>query len=104
MARFLFPLLLVAIGVFGLLNHAMLDEQWAEMYPDDPAREAALAHCAQEDGMFNRFSEAGREACYQKYLQVELPSAEPGIAVGVPGEPAHAVPHPPTLHTNSNQR
>jgi hypothetical protein len=110
MARFLLPLLLIAIGVVGLINHGMIDDEWAAMYPTDPARQAALARCAQEDGLFNRFSEAGRAACYQKYLQVELPANAPGITVSIPGAPApataptHVVPHAPTLHTNSNQR
>jgi hypothetical protein len=107
MARYLFPLLLIALGVFGLVAHDMINDAWSEMYPDDPARQAALAHCVSEDGFLNRFNAAGRAACYQKYLQVELAPAAPGIAVtipgGVPSAPAHAVPHAPTLHTNSNQ-
>jgi hypothetical protein len=112
MARYLFPLLLIALGVLGLVDHDMINDSWMAMYPDDPARQAALARCVSEDGLMNRFSAAGRAACYQKYLQVELAPAAPGIAVTIPGSappslpnapPAHAVPHAPTLHTNSNQ-
>ena len=105
MARFLFPLLLIALGIFGLVDHDMIYDEWAAMYPDDPARQNALTHCAAEDGMFNRFSDAGRAACYQKYLQVELAPAAPGIAVSIPGAaPTHVVPQAPRLRTNSNQR
>lgn len=106
MARFFFPLLLIALGAFGLVDHAMIDEQWAVIYPEDPAKQNALARCATEDGMFNRFSPAGRAACYQKHLQVELAPPVPGIAVGIPttGPPTHVTPHAPTLRTNSNQR
>jgi hypothetical protein len=109
MGRYFFPLLLIALGVFGLVDHDMVNDAWSAMYPQDPARQAALARCVSEDGFLNRFSEAGRTECYQKYLQVELAPAAPGIAVTIPGgnapngAPAHAVPHAPTLHTNSNQ-
>ena len=102
MARFFFPLLLIALGVFGLSEHDAINDQWAAMYPDDPARQNALTRCAEEDGMFNRFTASGRAACYQKYLQVQLAPASPGITVGVPG--AHAVPHAPPMRTNTNQR
>lgn len=105
MARFLFPLLLIALGAFGLVDHDMVNDQWAAMYPEDAARQNALTRCAAEDGMFNRFTSTGRAACYQKYLQVELAPPAPGIAVGIPGPPpAHVMPHAPTLRTNSNQR
>lgn len=105
MARFLFPLLLIALGVFGLVDHDMINVQWTAMYPEDAGRQNALTRCAAEDGMFNRFSASGRAACYQKYLQVELAPPAPGIAVSIPGAPpTHAVPHAPALHTNSNQR
>jgi hypothetical protein len=108
MARYLFPLLLIALGVFGLVDRDMVNDAWTAMYPGDPARQAALARCVSEDGFLNRFSAAGRAACYQKYLQVELAPAAPGIAVTIPGSvpnapPTHAVPHAPTVHTNSNQ-
>ena len=72
------------------------------MYPEDAARQAALTRCATDDGMFNRFSAAGRAACYQKYLEVGLPPAAPGITVGIPG--SHVVPHAPPVRTNTNQR
>jgi hypothetical protein len=97
MARFLFPLLLIALGVLGLVDHDMINDAWTAMYPDDPARQAALARCTAEDGSLNRFSAAGRAACYQKYLQVELAPAAPGIAVTIPGSVPNA-PH----RTNGN--
>jgi hypothetical protein len=102
MARFLFPLFLIALGVFGLLEHDPINDQWAAMYPEDAAQRDALAHCVQDDGLLNRFSESARAACYQKYLQVQLPAAAPGITVGIPGAPppVHFVPHAPTVHTN----
>ena len=112
MARYLFPLLLIALGVLGLVDHDAVNDAWAAMYPDDPARQAALSRCTSEDGFFSRFSVAGREECYQKYLQVELAPAAPGIAVTIPGgvpatrpsgPPAHATPHAPSVRTNSNQ-
>jgi hypothetical protein len=108
MARYLFPLLLIALGVFGLVDHDMVNDAWTAMYPDDPGRQAALARCVSEDGFLNRFSATGRAACYQKYMQVELAPTAPGIAVTVPGSvpsapPTHVVPHAPTVHTNSNQ-
>ena len=112
MGRFIFPLFLIGLGIFGLAEHQVIDEQWSAMYPDDAARQNALTRCAQEDGMFNRFTPAGRASCYQKYLQVELPPAAPGLTVGVPGgapgtapaTPTHVVPHSQGLRTNSNQR
>ena len=105
MARFIFPLFLIALGVFGLVEHDQINRQWADMYPEDAARQSALARCAQDDSLFNRFTASGRAACYQKYLQVELPPPAPGITVGIPGAPpAHVVPHAPALHTNTNQR
>jgi hypothetical protein len=100
MKRFLFPLFVMAIGIFGIAEHDAINEQWAAMYPQDPARQTALARCHEEDGLFNRFSSAARAACYQKYLQVELPVAPP-IAVQVPyTPPAHVVPHAPPVRTN----
>ena len=90
MARLLFPLLLIAIGLFGLFYHAMLNEQWAEIYPDDLTSEAVLERCSQEDGVLSRFSEAGRAACYQKYLPGGLQS--PPITVGIPQGQERAAP------------
>ena len=105
MARFIFPLFLIALGVFGLIEHDVINQQWADMYPEDTARQNALTRCAQEDSLFNRFSASGRATCYQKYLQVELAPTAPGIAVSIPGAPpTHAVPHAPPVRTNSNQR
>lgn len=79
MARFLFPLLLIGLGVFGLLESGAINSQWDAMYPQDPAEQDALTRCAEENGMFDRFSPAGRAQCYQKYLQ--LPAAAPLTAV-----------------------
>ena len=83
MARLLFPLLLIAIGLYGLFYHDMLNDQWAEIYPDDPAGEAALERCSQTDGLLTRFSEAGRTACYEKYLPGG-PQQSPRITIGIP--------------------
>jgi hypothetical protein len=81
MGRLLFPLVLIAIGLFGVFYHDMLNEQFVAIYPDDPASEAALEKCAQEDGLLTRFSEAGRMACYAKYL----PSGStPSMTVTIP--------------------
>ncbi|HWD58510.1 MAG TPA: hypothetical protein VG308_09545 [Stellaceae bacterium] len=103
--RFFFPLLLIALGAFGLVQHDAITNQWDAMYPQDAAEQDALTRCAQEDGMFNRFSAAGRASCYQKYLQVQLPAAAPAIAVGIPGQPAgRVVPRPPPVRNNGNQR
>lgn len=70
MDRFWLPLLLVAIGVIGLAAHEDINSQWSAMYPDDPARQTALANCTTEDSWFNRFSAKARFACYRKYLVV----------------------------------
>lgn len=104
MARFFLALFLIALGVFGLAEHVAINDQWAAMYPDDPARQNALARCAQEDGMFNRLTASGRATCYRKYLQVELAPAAPALAVGIPGAPTHGVPHPAPVRNNSNQQ
>lgn len=101
MARFFFPLFLIALGALGLAEHQTITNEWNEIYPQDAAEQDALARCAQESGTFNRFSAAGRTACYEKFLQVRLPANAPGITVGVP---AHAVPHAPSLRTTSPQR
>jgi len=82
MARLLFPLLLIAIGLVGLFYHDMINEQFVEIYPDDPASEAALERCSQEDGLLARFSATGRMACYEKYLPAG--QASPGITVTIP--------------------
>jgi hypothetical protein len=99
MTRFLFPLLLIAAGIFGLVEHDAINQEWSDMYPQDPARQAALQHCSQEEGFFNRFSAAARASCYQKYLQVELPVTSPGYSVQ-PVAPTRVVPHAPTVRTN----
>jgi hypothetical protein len=99
-ARFLFPLVLIALGVLGLAESDAINAQWDGMYPRDAAQQDALTRCAQEDGVFNRFSAAARAECYQKYLQ--LPTAAP-LTVGIPSAPTHAVPHPGPVRNNSNQ-
>jgi len=104
MTRFIFPLFMIALGLVGLVKHDAINAQWDAMYPEDTARQNALAHCAQADSLFNRFSASGRAACYQKYLQVELPPSSPAISVGIPGMPQHAVPHAPPIRNNSPQR
>lgn len=101
MRRFFFPLVLIALGVVGLTERDAINGQWDAMYPQDPAERSALDRCAREESSFNRLSAAGRAECYQKYLQ--LPNAAP-ITVGVPGAPAHVVPHPGAVRNNSNQR
>jgi hypothetical protein len=101
--RFLFPLLLIAAGIFGLLEHDAINEQWAAMYPEDPARQTALSRCYEEDRLFNRFSATARTICYQKYLQVEMPVTPPGVTVQTPSytPPTHVVPHAPPLRNNN---
>lgn len=101
MARFLFPLLLIALGVLGLTERDAINNQWDAMYPRDAAEQNALAHCTQENSVFDRFSAAARAECYQKYLT--LPTAAP-LTVGIPGPPTHVVPHPGPVRNNSNQR
>jgi hypothetical protein len=102
MKRLFFPLLLIALGVAGLVEHDAINNAWQGMFPQDPARQAALSRCSEDDRFFNRLSATARAACYQKYLQVELPvAAPPGITVQVPGAPpAHVVPHAPPVRTN----
>jgi hypothetical protein len=101
MARFLFPLLLIALGVAGLVQRDAINREWAAVYPNDPAQQAALARCVQDSGFLERFSASGRAACYEKYLNVDLPAPTPGISVGIPGAPpAHAAPRAPAIHTN----
>ena len=104
MARFFFPLILIALGALGLAEHRMITDTWNAIYPQNAAEQEALAQCAQDDSGFNRFNAASRTECYEKHLQVQLPTTSPGLTVGVPGAPAHAVPHAPTLHTTSPQR
>jgi hypothetical protein len=98
--RFLFPLLLIALGVYGLVERDMLNDEWAAMYPEDPAQQTALAHCTQDNVLFNRFSAAARAACYQKYLQLAAPAPGHAIGVQITNTPTHVVPHAPMLHTN----
>lgn len=104
MGRFIFPLFLIALGIAGLAEHERINNEWGAMYPEDEAHQDALTRCAQEDSNFNRFSSGSRDACYQKYLEAAQPAATPGISVGVPGAPLHAVPHAPPMRTNTYGR
>jgi hypothetical protein len=100
MSRFIFPLFLLALGIFGLVEHEAINQQWAAMYPSDPSLQAALTRCAEDNVLFNRFSADARAGCYQKYLQPELPGSAPGVTVSIPG---HLVPHAPAVRTNTNR-
>src|SRR5215472_18813697 len=64
------PVLVMAAGVVGIVWHDDMANQWAAMFPDDPARQTALHRCFEEDRLFNRFSSEARAACYQKWLDV----------------------------------
>jgi hypothetical protein len=109
MGRFLFPLVLIGLGGIGLVEHAAINDEMAAVYPSDAAQQTALSRCTQEEGMMKRFSASGRAACYLKYLPTDVAPTAPAVTVGIPGAqpaspPAHAVPHAPTVHTNTNQR
>jgi hypothetical protein len=76
MSRFLFPLFLIALGGFGLVEHRAVTAQWTAMYPNDPDRQVALQHCFEDNHQFNRLSPAARSFCYEKYLP-EIAAARP---------------------------
>jgi hypothetical protein len=81
------PVMLIAAGVIGITQHDVVADQWAAMFPDNPARQAALTKCFEEDKLFNRFSSEARAACYQKWLDVtDQPGGAPpsGIMVVAP--------------------
>jgi len=85
MGRFLLPLLVIALDVYWLVHEdAINDEELASMEPQDPARQAALPRCFEEDRIFNRFRAAARAACYQKFLRPD-PTADRRGAAGQPG-------------------
>jgi hypothetical protein len=89
MKRFLFPLFLIALGIFGIVEHAAINDQIVAMYPDDSVHQTALARCYQENHLFNRFSATARAACYQKYLPVDVTTTpSPDVAVQIPVTPA----------------
>ena len=68
MGRFLFPLILIGLGMYGLAEHDMVTDALTEMYPEQPARRTALQHCFDENRYFNRASVRARTECYAKYL------------------------------------
>jgi hypothetical protein len=68
MGRFLFPLIMIGLGIFGLVEHEAITDTLTALYPVDAARRTALQHCFKEDRFFNRFSAKARIACYEKYL------------------------------------
>jgi hypothetical protein len=80
------PVLLMAAGVVGITQHDEIAGQWAAMFPADPARQAALTRCFEEDHLFNRFSAEARAGCYQRWLEVtNLPTGVvPAITVIAP--------------------
>jgi hypothetical protein len=80
------PVLLIAAGVVGIAQHDAIDQQWAAIFPDNPARQTALTRCFEEDHLFNRFSAAARGACYQKWLlAADLPGgSSPAVSLLTP--------------------
>jgi hypothetical protein len=68
MGRFLFPLILIGLGLYGLTAHGAITDALTEMYPEEPARRTALQHCFEENRYFNRSSVTARTECYEKYL------------------------------------
>jgi hypothetical protein len=76
MTRFLFPVFLVTLGVFGFVEHDAINAQWTAMYPDDPVRQVALQHCFEDNHQFNRLNPTARSFCYQKYLP-EIIASQP---------------------------
>ncbi len=76
MSRLIFPLFLIALGVFGLAERRVITAQWTAMYPNDPDRQIALQHCFEDNHQFNRLSPAARGFCYEKYLP-EIAAARP---------------------------
>lgn len=68
MGQFLFPLVLIGLGVYGLIEHQAITDTLTAIYPIDPARRTALKHCFEENRFFNRSSAKARIACYEKYL------------------------------------
>jgi hypothetical protein len=68
MGRFLFPLVLIGLGIYGLVEHEAITDTLTGLFPEDLARQTALKHCFEENRFFNRFSVTARTACYEKYL------------------------------------
>ncbi|HTW51270.1 MAG TPA: hypothetical protein VME45_05175 [Stellaceae bacterium] len=92
MARFLFPLVLIALGILGLTQSNAINAEWEAMYPEDAAKQDAITRCARENVMFNRLSPDARRGCYQKYLQ--QPDAPLNFGGSNPPSPAAASPDP----------
>jgi hypothetical protein len=70
--------LLAALGIAAFIERDEIRAQWAEIFPDDPARATALERCAYEDRQFNGFSAEARTVCYQRWL---VPDLAPGSAI-----------------------
>ena len=68
MGRFLFPLILIGLGIYGLTERGVITDALTEMYPEELARRTALQHCFEENRYFNRSSVKARTECYEKYL------------------------------------
>jgi hypothetical protein len=68
MRRFVFPLIVIGLGIFGLVHQDAITDVLTTMYPQDPARQTALQHCFFENRYFNRSSAKERTDCYAKYL------------------------------------
>jgi hypothetical protein len=86
-------LLLAAACVAGVVERAELLKFWAEIYPRDAARQAALGRCYFENHNFNRFSAEARTTCYQKWIQPGSLSAEVAPRLQTPNavDLAHAI-------------
>jgi hypothetical protein len=97
MARFLFPLFLIALGILGLTLSDAINAQWEAMYPEDAAKQDAITRCAQENVMFNRLSPDARRACYQKYLK------QPDAPLNF-GSASSVVPSPDPERNDRDQR
>jgi hypothetical protein len=100
MARFLFPIVLIALGILGLTQSEALNAQWEAMYPEDAAKQDAITRCAQENVMFDRLSADARRACYQKYLK--QPDAP--LNFGGPSPSSSVAPSPDPGRSDNNQR
>ncbi len=68
MGRYLFPLIVIGLGIYGLIKHQAITDKLTGLYPEDAPRRTALQHCIEENRFFNRFSVKARTACYEKYL------------------------------------
>jgi hypothetical protein len=76
--------LLAALAVAAFVERDQIQQQWAEIFPDDSVRATALARCAYEDRQFNGFSAEAREACYQRWLVADREPGADTLAVRAP--------------------